>query len=112
LEVLKENWKKFRGELDKLLMDPTRYENNPKKVLEEKLKPKLQKVLDSVLAEDLLNRENKTIGDCLEHILKESILQELVAYGKNDIPQGLFVVCLKFISFIILDIQSTHIINH
>eukprot|EP00347_Sterkiella_histriomuscorum_P013006 403366373 len=112
LDRLKENWKKFRGELDKLLMDPTRYENNPKKCIEEKLKPKLQNVLDAILNEDLQNRETKTIGDCLEYILKESILQELVAYGKNDIPQGLFVVCLKFISFVILDIQATHIINH
>lgn len=67
-------------------MDPTRYENNPKKCIEEKLKPKLQNVLDVILHEDLQNRENKTIGDCLEYILKESILQELVAYGKNDIP--------------------------
>lgn len=112
LEILIENWKRFRAELDKLLMDPTRYENNPKKVIDEKLKPRLQAVLDSLLKEDEGNRENRTIGDCLEYLLKEGLLQELVAYGKNDIPQGMFVVSLKFISFVLLDIKSADIINH
>lgn len=107
-----ENWKAFRKELDKLLMDPTRYEHNPKKVIDERLKPKLQMVLDKLLKEDQENCENRTIGDCLEYLLKEGLLQELVAYGKNDIPQGMFVVSLKFISFVLLDIKSAHIINH
>ncbi|CDW80011.1 UNKNOWN [Stylonychia lemnae] len=112
LERLELNWKKFRSDLDKILIDPEKYENNSKKCIEEKLKPRLQQVLDAILQEDLENRENKTIGDCLEYTLKTGIIQELVAYGKNDRPQGLFVICLKFISYIILDIQATHIINH
>jgi len=68
--------------------------------------------LDAILEEDISNRESKTIGECLEYTLKQGIVMELVAFGKSDKPEGLFVVCLKFINFIILDIKSTHIINH
>lgn len=37
---------------------------------------------------------------------------ELVAYGKSDKPEGIFIICLKFISFVLMDVQSTNIINH
>jgi hypothetical protein len=36
---------------------------------------------------------------------------ELVAYGKSDRPEGLFEVVLKFINFLIVDIESTHLLN-
>ena len=39
-----------------------------------------------VLAEDFKNRESKTIGECLEYILKEGVLMELCAYGQTDKP--------------------------
>lgn len=112
LESLEKQWKKFKQDFEKFLLSPDKWENQSRKYLEDKLKPKLQKILDIILNEDVANRDNKTIGDCLEFILKEGLLQELVAYGKSNKPEGLFVVCLKFISYIILDIQSTHIINH
>ncbi len=56
-------------------------------------------------------RKTKTIGECLEYILKHSILMELVAFGKSDRPQGLFEMVLKFINFIIFDIQATPLLN-
>jgi len=31
----------------------------------------------------------------------------LVAYGKSDKPEGLFEIVLKFMNFVILDVQST-----
>jgi hypothetical protein len=36
---------------------------------------------------------------------------ELVAFGKSDRPQGLFEMVLKFINFIIFDIQATPLLN-
>lgn len=85
-------------------MDPTKYEDSSKRYLEDKLKPRLQEVLDAILSEDEDLREQKTIGDCMEYVLKEGVLSELVAYGKSNKPEGLFIICIKFISYIILDI--------
>lgn len=56
-------------------------------------------------------RESKTVGECLEYVLKHGILMELVAFGKSDRPQGLFEIVLKFINFIIVDIQATPLLN-
>lgn len=61
-------------------------------------------MLDAILEEDQNNRESKTIGECLEYTLKKGIIMELVAFGKSDKPEGLFVVCLKFIDYLIQDI--------
>jgi hypothetical protein len=36
---------------------------------------------------------------------------ELVAYGKSDRPEGLFEIVLKFINFLIFDVQATHLLN-
>jgi len=93
-------------------MDPTKYEDRAQIFLDEKLKPRLQTVLDAILIEDEELREQKTIGDCLEYVLKHDILSELVAYGKSNKPEGLFIISIKFLTFVILDIQSTHILNH
>lgn len=68
--------------------------------------------MNLILEEDEYNRENMTIGDCLEYVLKKGILLEIVAYGKSDMPQGLFVIVLKFLTFLLFDIQSTNIINY
>ena len=107
VDQLKTDWEKFKKELNKILIDPTKYEDRADTFLEEKLKPKLQDVLDSILSEDEELRQQKTIGDCLEFVLKEGILSELVAYGKSNKPDGLFVVSIKFITYVILDVQST-----
>lgn len=36
---------------------------------------------------------------------------ELVAFGKSDRPHGLFDIVLKFINYIIDDIQATPLLN-
>lgn len=36
---------------------------------------------------------------------------ELVAFGKSDIPEGLFEIVLKFINFLIFDVKATHLLN-
>lgn len=71
----------------------------------------MQKVLDALLDEDVEKRETQTIGECLEYTLKEGLLMELVAYGKSDRPEGLFEVVLKFINYLIFDVQATHLLN-
>ena len=37
---------------------------------------------------------------------------ELCAYGQTDKPQGMLVLCLKFLKFILMDIKSCQVINH
>jgi hypothetical protein len=36
---------------------------------------------------------------------------ELVAYGKSDNPEGLFEIVLKFINYLVFDVQATHLLN-
>ena len=74
LEMLKKDWRKFKSNFEKIIMDPVKLETSSRKCLEEELKPKLQSMLDIILTEDTLNRDDKTIGDCLEFTLKEGIL--------------------------------------
>ena len=75
-------------------------------LVENKLKPHLQKVLDAILDEDMECRNSKTVGECIEYVLNDSILMELVAFGKSDRPQGLFEMVLKFINFLVCDIRA------
>jgi hypothetical protein len=56
-------------------------------------------------------RESKTVGECLEYILKHGILMELVAFGKSDRPHGLFDISLKFINYVLIDIQAIPLLN-
>jgi hypothetical protein len=44
--------------------------------------------------------------------LKKGVFLELVAFGKSDKPEGLFEVVLKFMTYLILDVQSTQLMNH
>ena len=74
-------WNKFRESLGKILLDPWKHQHNADTCINEFLKPHLQVILDAVLEEDHRNRESKTIGECLEFILKEGILMEICAYG-------------------------------
>jgi hypothetical protein len=111
LYQLKTGWEHFKKDLEKIWMDPRLQEESGKQIVEEILKPNLQKVLDSLLDEDSEKRETHTIGECLEFTLKEGLFMELVAYGKSDRPEGLFEIVLKFINYIILDVQATHLLN-
>jgi hypothetical protein len=94
----------FKKDLEKIWIEPEKLNLHGNSLVEKKLKPNLQKVLDAILDEDAEMRKTKTVGECLEYILKHSILMELVAFGKSDRPQGLFEMVLKFINFVIFDI--------
>jgi len=37
---------------------------------------------------------------------------DICAYGQTDNPEGLFVMTLKFLIYIIQDIRSAELINH
>ena len=101
----------FKKDLEKIWVEPEQLNLHGNSLVEKKLKPNLQKVLDAILDEDTEMRITKTVGECLEYILQHSILMELVAFGKSDRPQGLFEMVLKFINFIIFDIQATPLLN-
>ena len=51
-------------------MDPERMELRGRAIAEEELKPHLQEVLDIILEEDMIMREQKMVGECLEYTLK------------------------------------------
>ena len=41
LEMLKKDWRKFKSNFEKIIMDPVKLETSSRKCLEEELKPKL-----------------------------------------------------------------------
>lgn len=40
----------------------------------------------------------KTIGECLEYLLRSKIIEELCAYAMIDQPSGFFKLCLSVMS--------------
>lgn len=48
--------------------------------------------------EDRLNRHMKTIGDCLEYLLREKIIEVMCAYAQIDKPRGFFKHTLNVMS--------------
>ena len=60
-----------------------------------------------ILEEDSKTRKQRTIGECIEFTLKQGLLLELVAYGKSDKPEGLLEIVIKFINYLLQDVQST-----
>lgn len=48
----------------------------------------------------------------MEHVLKYQWLMTLVGYGKCDKPEGIFLIVLKFMNYLIQDVKSTELLNH
>jgi Retinoic acid induced 16-like protein len=62
--------------------------------------------------EDELNREMKTVGECLEYLLKNKVIEALCAYSMLDKPQGFFKFALETLSEMIFSIRSTSILSN
>ena len=48
--------------------------------------------------EDRLNRQMKTVGECLEFMLREKMIEVLCAYALIDKPKGFFKHTLNVMS--------------
>lgn len=51
--------------------------------------------------EDEIHREMKTVGECLEFMLMNKIIEALCAYSMVDRPPGFFKLVLEILSEII-----------
>ena len=69
-------------------------------------------MLEAIITEDAETRKLNTIGECLEFTLKQGLLLELVAYGKSDKPEGLLEMVINFINYLLVEVQSTQLLNH
>jgi hypothetical protein len=61
--------------------------------------------------EDDEHRAQKTIGDCLEYLLRNKLLEALCAYAMIDKPRGFFKLALTTLTQIIQAIQATSILS-
>jgi hypothetical protein len=48
--------------------------------------------------EDKHNRQTKTVGDCLEYMLRERVIEAICAYALTDNPPGFFKYALNNLS--------------
>lgn len=52
----------------------------------------------------------KTIGECLEYLLRNKLIEALCAYALTDTPNGFFKYALNVLSEMIQSITSTSIL--
>jgi hypothetical protein len=62
--------------------------------------------------EDEGNREMKTVGECLEYMIKNKVIEVLCAYAMSDIPGGFFKLGLETLSDMISGMRSTSILSN
>jgi hypothetical protein len=62
--------------------------------------------------EDEGNREMKTIGECLEYMIKNKVIEVLCAYAMSDKPSGMLKHGVEIISEIIGGVRSTSILTN
>lgn len=62
--------------------------------------------------EDEKNREMKTVGECLEYLLQNKIIETLCAYGMIDKPKGFLKIVLEILSEMISSIRSASLLSN
>lgn len=62
--------------------------------------------------EDETHREMKTVGECLEYMLMNKVLEALCAYSMVDKPAGFFKFALEILSEMIQNVRSTSILSN
>jgi hypothetical protein len=56
-------------------------------------------IIDQLLKEeDDINRHMKTIGECLEYLIKNKLIEVMCAYAMIDKPRGFFKFALGVLS--------------
>ena len=54
----------------------------------------------------------KTVGECLEYMLMNKVMETICAYSMIDKPVGFFVVGLEILSEMIQGVRSTSILSN
>jgi|LauGreDrversion4_2_1035121.scaffolds.fasta_scaffold893477_2 hypothetical protein len=54
----------------------------------------------------------KTVGECLEYMLKNKVIEVICAYAMSDKPVGFFKLGLETISDMISGVQSISILSN
>jgi hypothetical protein len=62
--------------------------------------------------EDFENRAQQTIGECMEFMLMNDIVESLCMYAAMDKPQGFFRNVLEFLSGLLINIKATSLLAH
>lgn len=75
------------------------------------IKNSLNKIVDLLWEEDIENRHERTMGDCLEFFLEQNIFEILGAYTKSDKPTGFFKIGWAAITKIITEVNSTSLLS-
>jgi hypothetical protein len=47
------------------------------------------------------------MGECVEHLIKENMVQVVCGYGKMDRPKGMLGLALKFLIHMMRNVKST-----
>ena len=82
-----------------------------KKYLDEKLKPHLQVIISAIELEERNKKNGDAIGDCVELFIQKKMLSELFGHAKNNRPNGILFLTLKFTTFLFMKVQSTEILD-
>ena len=75
------------------------------------IKDTLNEIVEILWDEDLENRHERTIGDCLEFFLSNNMLEIITAYTKADKPKGFFKIGLNALIKIVQGITSASILS-
>eukprot|EP00347_Sterkiella_histriomuscorum_P007531 403348561 len=101
IEIISDNQKLIKEQLKK-----------HKSLLEaDSIKKNLQYIIQLLKDEDEQNRQMKTIGECLEYLLRNKVIEALCAYAIMDKPRGFFKIALSTLTQIINNVQSTSILS-
>ena len=77
------------------------------------LKKPLQTIIYMIEIEERAKRKNKSaMGECVEYMLQENMLQVLCGLAKGDRPKGLLILVLKFVMYTMRNVRSTEILNY
>ena len=77
------------------------------------LKKPLQTLIFMIELEERGKRKGKSaMGECVEYMLQENMLQVLCGLAKGDRPKGLLILVLKFVMYTMRNVRSTEILNY
>ena len=77
------------------------------------IKPHLQTVISMIEIEEREKKKMKSaMGECVEYLLQENMIQVLCGLARSDRPKGLLNLSLKFIMYIMRNVKSTEILNY
>jgi hypothetical protein len=75
------------------------------------IKESLAKIVEILKVEDNENLNERTLGDCLEHFMANSMFEIIGTYTKSDRPSGFFKIGLRTIVQLIDGINCTSLLS-